>query len=694
MDLRQGNVYLGQVALRQRALEVEAIEVLANRGVVIQKDMDIGSFEVDAVLLKEVPQLEKDVFKLIKFSPSVTVGDEFSPLYNVRGSDPGENLVQLDGMTIYNPQHFLGAQAVFNPYAIKNIEMLVGGFDAQFGGRNASILYLTTREGHKEKVQGEFKPSTEGLEGAVEFPLEKLGTAVLSGRVYTDLVTSILLDAPNYRYDLNAGMVINWKKTRLRFSLFTAQDFMDYDAGRFMKQFFPDLGDFSTGFLIKTDNLAAGVQTRTILTPNLILETHAYHSGIKVNNRSFYNIVFKDSTLDIDHVLRYETRIQNGVGDLTLKGKLVWFTFGGQQVNAGFELNRFRFENEYGALSIRGIQVTQMADLEAWYIQDKIELGSLLLKIGLRNSRFSPSKKWILDPRTSLAFQIGTVTLKAAWGIYHQFLTSMNTQDIEVVQFVDYYYPLQNMDPLESEHYILGWEHRLSNNLEYSLTGYYKDLRTLYRYNYQNTIKSLLTYNAALEKGTGESFGVETLLRGEWGRLSGWLTYVYSVSKRRYPSIQNGKPFLADGDQTHQFKSLLALRVNRNITASTTIMITSGYPKTWETGLVNHYSYDPANNSIGVFQEYITPVKNNVRFPARMYVDFGWRKKLRSGFGHRLAEFIGSDEAYFTMNVKNVLFLRRNPQIYIYYPGFGYYGLDLFGIFPLPSVSMGYSIKF
>ncbi len=56
-----------------------------------------------------------------------------------------------------------------------------------------------------------------------------------------------------------------------------------------------------------------------------------------------------------------------------------------------------------------------------------------------------------------------------------------------------------------------------------------------------------------------------------------------------------------------------------------------------------------------------------------------------------MAEYLGSDEAYFTMSIQNLLFLRRNPYMYFYLPDFGYYG---FGIEFFPMVSAGYSIKF
>jgi len=688
------DLYLETITLTPTILQAEAIEVTAHRGEIIQKDMDIASFEISPKVLIEVPQFGKDVFRLIKYSPSVTISDPISPQYYVRGGDPGENLVQLDGMTIYNPQHSMSAQAIFNPYAIKNIEMLVGGFDAQYGGRNSSILYITSREGHKDKVQGEFKPSISGITGAVEFPVRFGGTAMLSGRVLTDLVSRIVMGMPNLMADFNGAYQTTVRRTRLRLSAFYARDLIDYDFIRFGIYFSePYLRNYHVGFLTNTANTALGIQTRSILTPNLVFESHLYYSGFRVDNKNFLKFHMEDTTdaANIDIILNYETRVTNEVSDFTAKAVLSYFTILNQTLQLGFELNNLTFFNEAGLLSMPSLSAEVRSDLRSFYLQDKIEAGPLLLKFGLRNSRLSLETEWRTEPRASLALNIRGMTLKAAWGRYHQYVTAMNTQDVELSQYLDYYYPLLEKEPLASTHHILGIEGRITDRLEYSVTAYYKDLTTLYRLDYLNAIGSIYDYTAALEKGQGEAYGVEFLLRGELGRLSGWIGYSCSRSTRSYPSIQGGEPFLYDGDQTHSLKAVLLYNLTPDITASTTFQFTSGYPRTWETGQIMHYSYDPVSNTFGLFPTYITPVKNNVRFPPRILWDIGWKKKLREGFGYRLAEYLGSDEAYFTLSIQNLLFLRRNPYMYFYLPDFGYYAL---GIEYYPSVRAGYSIKF
>ncbi|SVC27457.1 uncharacterized protein METZ01_LOCUS280311, partial [marine metagenome] len=264
IELRSRDILVETVLLVPTILEADAIEVVANRGNIIKKETDIASFQADPVILREVPQLGKDVFELVKYSPSVTIGDEFSPLYNVRGSDPSENLVQLDGMTIYNPQHLFGYGAIFNPLMLKNIEMLVGGFDAEYGGRNASILYLTSREGHQSEVHGEFRPSISGFVGAVEFPAGK-GTAMLSGRFTSDIISRVMIGMGNLWADFNGSYQRKFRNTRIKLSAFLARDYIDFDAARYAIYYnIPELRDYSVGNRTNALNRAFGLRTRSI----------------------------------------------------------------------------------------------------------------------------------------------------------------------------------------------------------------------------------------------------------------------------------------------------------------------------------------------------------------------------------------------------------------------------------------------
>jgi hypothetical protein len=54
-------------------------------------------------------------------------------------------------MTIYNPSHFFGMFSAFNPDVVKEVELYKSSIPARFGGRLASVLDITGKEGNKKK---------------------------------------------------------------------------------------------------------------------------------------------------------------------------------------------------------------------------------------------------------------------------------------------------------------------------------------------------------------------------------------------------------------------------------------------------------------------------------------------------------------------------------------------------------------
>jgi hypothetical protein len=83
--------------------------------------------------IKEIPAFmgEVDVLKAIQALPGVQSAGEGTTGYFVRGGSADQNLVLLDGATVYNPSHLMGFFSVFNADAIQEAELFKGGVPAQ-----------------------------------------------------------------------------------------------------------------------------------------------------------------------------------------------------------------------------------------------------------------------------------------------------------------------------------------------------------------------------------------------------------------------------------------------------------------------------------------------------------------------------------------------------------------------------------
>ena len=115
--------------------------------------------------------IEPDLFRTIQMLPGVqTINDYSSALY-VRGSTPDQNLIMMDGITIYNPYHLGGIFSTFNTSSIKEADFHAGGFTARYGGRMGAILNVVTREGNTEKFEGSYNVSSMSSKVLLEGPL-------------------------------------------------------------------------------------------------------------------------------------------------------------------------------------------------------------------------------------------------------------------------------------------------------------------------------------------------------------------------------------------------------------------------------------------------------------------------------------------------------------------------------------------
>lgn len=136
---------------KQSANRTQEVTVSANREE--KASQYTNTMTLSTEFLKQMPAIggEVDVFRVLQLMPGVkSVGELSSGLY-VRGGSPDQNLTLLDGVIVYNPSHLGGFLSTFNSDALKDINLLKGGFPAEYGGRLSSVLDMTMREGTKEK---------------------------------------------------------------------------------------------------------------------------------------------------------------------------------------------------------------------------------------------------------------------------------------------------------------------------------------------------------------------------------------------------------------------------------------------------------------------------------------------------------------------------------------------------------------
>ncbi|MDA3891805.1 MAG: TonB-dependent receptor [Salinivirgaceae bacterium] len=688
IKLKPQSVELGQINI---------IELSAND--VGDREIETSQHRLSPKSIKSIPTARNDVFRAIKFLPGIEATEPLSPLVSVRGSDPGENLIMLDGVTIYNPYHFISSSGIFNMQTVKNIDVLAGGFGAEYGGRNASVIHISTKDGTKDGVHGEVHPSTVESRVFVEFPLNEKTTMMVAGRVNYDVVANFIMQSNNYFYDFNLSLThrIN-ARNRVDLKYFGSKDHTSMNINSFYKYMgntMERIGDTLMADVFDDMNFTWQNQWKnnigtaiwkSVISPKLYFRVQAYLSLHSANNFSEMKMQFEEITFNTS------TRFKSKVSDYTVKSSLNYKPLYWNELKLGAEYSSYLFENVSQIDNVDGPSSKVKPDLVSLFAEDKIKWGGLIVRPGVRLSNFN-KKAYKIEPRINLVYKVNRdLKFKAAYGKYYQYIISMNTQELEFNQFLDYYYPLNNARPSLSYHYIAGVEKRISKRHQLSADIYYKNIARTYTFDLLQSQYEAFALSDKVFEGSGETYGLELLWKGQVNRLSGWLSYTLSSTNRSFPNIMDGKTYLYDYDHLHNIKGVVNFQATKRISYSADFMFQSGVPRSVENSMQMFFMYEPISGEMLYSPQYTIDQKNSSRMPWVMSINLGLEKKVVRGFGKDISDFFNAEESYLVVNVRNILFLRRNVNYYIPFQGQEQYipmGFDY-----LPVVSAGYTIKF
>lgn len=161
-------------------LQMQELVVESNNG--DRSLQDIGVQNLDgASINKNSGAFGSDVLRSVQLLPGVKSSSDYSSGLYVRGGSPDQTLIQMDGITIYNPTHFYGFFSTFNPDAVRQAELYKGGYPARYGGSLGSVLSIENRRGNPDKYQGSLSLGMLDSHGVLEGPIPK-GSILLAFR--------------------------------------------------------------------------------------------------------------------------------------------------------------------------------------------------------------------------------------------------------------------------------------------------------------------------------------------------------------------------------------------------------------------------------------------------------------------------------------------------------------------------------
>ena len=206
-------------------VELTQIDVTAEK---LQRRNNIQPSKINLSprMMKAAPALaEPDLFRTIQALPLACLRLQSTQGLVIRGGNTDQNLIMLDGITVYNPSHLGGIFSNFIVDGVKEAELIKGAYNAEYGGRLSAVLNVISREGNQKEFKGKANISLLSAQTTLEGPLPK-GAWILSGRrTYFDLVLPKVLPdniasnvPPYFFYDVQ-GHIFSDISTKDRLSL-------------------------------------------------------------------------------------------------------------------------------------------------------------------------------------------------------------------------------------------------------------------------------------------------------------------------------------------------------------------------------------------------------------------------------------------------------------------------------------------
>ncbi|MBT6439030.1 MAG: TonB-dependent receptor [Flavobacteriales bacterium] len=646
-------------------------------------EMSVVKMEMETI--KKIPALmgEVDILRAIKLLPGVQSGGEGSTGFFVRGGGLDQNLILIDGASVYNASHLLGFFSVFNADAIKGAQLYKGGIPAEYGGRLSSVLDVRMKEGNQKKLSVSGGIGIISSRLTIEAPIIKdRWSFILSGRrTYIDVFTPLspreeIQNSDLWFYDLNGktSFKIN-DKNRV---------FASYYSGR-------DALGLNNSFGITWGNKTGTVRWNHLFSDKLfsnltyIKSNFDYQIGIPEGKNAFeWNSRVKNNSLKNDYTYYLNTKNTIKFGWESTFYKLTPAEF--YPINPDSEFDSIAIANKYAwenAIYISnemkignrwssqyGLRYSIFSNSTQFYNENKTNVTLKNGKLDYNpDGYYNPSDTVLVydenyevadtnayhnnfnlynnyhgpEPRISVKYKINDASsIKASYNRMRQYLhLATNTSGGTPIDIWVASSP--NIKPQLADQVAMGYFKNFKKNMfETSVEVYYKKMYNQLDWKDHANLIFNRKLDGEIRVGGGHSYGLELYIHKQKGNLTGWISYTLSRTIKLTPAINNGNPYLANHDRRHNIAIVASYDFSDRLNLSANWVYVTGAPMTVPVG-----KYEYQGQLVTIYSE-----RNGGKMPDYHRLDFALTydlKKIKQKYEHGI-----------NFSVYNV-YRRKNP---------------------------------
>ncbi len=591
-------------------VQLSEIEKIA-QAVDLSKETNISIERIDSKKLERLPKsVETDLIRSLQFLPGVKSTGDASAKYYVRGGSSDQNLILLNGVTIYNPFHALGLFSVIDPDMINSIEFYKGAFSAKFGERISSVLNVITKDGNTKKAG--VTASASFLSGKVLFetPLPN-GSFMINGRKsFSNQILGKFYNDSNVPADFYD----------LSFKFNYADDYLNKNGRYFLFGFFSndnlDYGDPTQPSFSWKSSLVGLEWVQTYDSP--------LFSTFRINYSGFEG-------KSIQNASTLKSR-KNFVKDISISGDFTFLYDSRDELSTGMMLKILKTELLVDDLARSTNNVNETSGNLIGYASYKLaRFKGLIAEAGVRFNLVGLQDKghFFPQPRISAAYSATErLKIKASFGLYQQEIASIADED-EVISIFDPWIILPDENiPTRSLQYVAGFEYVFNQFLIADVEAYYKTISGLPAINDNKFLES----DPNLITGDGEAYGVETNLNFSFGRLLFNTAYTLSWSYKEIDSEKYNPRY----DSRHAIDLTIDYNLGKGWQLSALWTYHSGQPFTQLVGYYNKYYVNNLESdwfNTGSYLPYaILAGRNLGRLPDYHRLDISLSKMIELGF--------------------------------------------------------------
>jgi ferric enterobactin receptor len=569
-----------------------------------------GTFVFNPKSVANLPSLgEQDMSRTLQLLPGITATDESSSGMTIRGSHSSYNLTLLDGMTIYQQDHFFGSFSIINTDIIKDVRVHKGMFDARYGGRASGVVDITSKNGNSLKPAFNAKVNMMNLKASAEVPLGKKWSLFAAGRrSFTDVVQSELFttlfdiasisndqirflsydvgqDLPSYYFaDINSKLTFR-PTTRdvISLSLYNSRDKMHNDDSLSFEsgpEKYVDRREETTRWGNNGISLRWGRQWN-----------ERFYSNFRVSGSEFYRRYDYNSHTEIRNdtdslIVLYQLDFKNSIADISYAINNEWSLNNKLSIDFGVEGTRQNMHARVtDAYKVSGnappedetddVNATETSQswLNSFYVSTTFSpVNRLSTTLGARAVHYyNKDGRLYLEPRVSALYRIhGQVNLKAAYGRSNQFITQQfnYSEKGAMSGLAENFWILA--DPGDIRYPVTSSDH-VTAGATWRTKQYVVDAEGYYKFSRGVIIDD--NFNSA----TTVAYGLDLMIQKISGIHTGWIAYSLGHGTQTHPYILNGRSAPSWQDQRHELKVVNMLTLG-NWSLSSTVIYGSGKP--------------------------------------------------------------------------------------------------------------------